>query len=334
MPTVTEAISLGRRRILAQETEMTQRLLTAYQIAWNGIERDLTGLTGDIEAARARGEVVDREWFTRQARWRQTQASIERQMQRFTGDAVGTVATTQSGAVRIAQLTGIDFRVAIDIPFAGRVNANAFERWVSALQPDSPIRGIIDGYGQRTSKAIERHMTEGLGSGKGAKEIVRNIVGDVGPGAVESRLATVVRTEGMRSFRGALQDDMEALGPEIIDEWQWISARGVRTCSACLAMDGRRFPYGSYPNRFHVACRCVIRAVPHASIVPPGPARMTGEEWLRNQPAKVQRRVLQSPERYDAFQEGYSLDDFTGVRHSKTWGPSVYIRPMEAVRSR
>ncbi len=132
MSTVAEAIALGRRRILAFEPQMSATLADQYAVAWRGIERDLATIEGRITAARAAGETVNPDWLRRQAWYRQTQASIDVQMQRFTAQAAQTVTTARRGAIQIARTMGNDFRVAIDTPFAGRVNAGAFERWVSA----------------------------------------------------------------------------------------------------------------------------------------------------------------------------------------------------------
>ncbi len=333
MSTVSQAITQGRRRILAHEVEMTGELLRQYGLAWDSIERDLRILEFRIAAAKAAGENVTPSWLRQQAWWRQTQASIETQMQRFTLDAAGTITRTQIGAVRIAQGVGLDYRAAIDLPFAGRVNSNAFERWVSAQQPGSPIRGVIDRYGPRTSQVIRDTLTEGLGSGKGSRAIVRSIVQQVGTDAVEGRLTVLSRTELMRSYRGASRDSFEALGPDVIAGWRWTAALSSRSCVACLSRHGREYAYDRYPDQFHPACRCVISPVAPSSLVPRRQPGRTGEEWLREQPEAVQQRVLRSPERFQAFTDGMSLDTMTTVRRSRMWGSSVAIRPMREVRA-
>jgi hypothetical protein len=62
--------------------------------------------------------------------------------------------------------------------------------------------------------------------------------------------------------------------------------------------------------------------------------RQTGEQWLRRQPAKVQRKVLRTEERYAAYQDGATLDDFTGIRRNETWGDSIMVLPMQKVCAR
>lgn len=331
MATVAQALAIGRKQLRALEPGMVQRMLSAYEVAWRHVEGQLAIVDGQIAAAAARGETINQGWINRQTWYRQVQASIDREMARFTQQGVTTIAGTQASAVNIAQQVGNAYRAAIDTPFAGRVNAGAMQEWVSAIQPDSPVRGVLDRYGQRVSQSIETHITEGIGSGQGSRQITRNIVAEVGPDAVEGRLHTVVRTEGMRAYRGSHREDMEALAKDIpgTHEWEWFAALSSRTCPACLSRHGKRYPFNQYPDQQHPSCRCVVRLILEGSDLG---VQKTGDEWLRDQPADVQRKVLRSPARYDAFQEGATLDDFTGVKHDRKWGDSVIVVPMRSVR--
>lgn len=259
------------------------------------------------------------------------QGSIDDQFVRFNHTALSTIVRGQSQAVGIAGESTALFRqaVGIETSLAGRVNAGAFERWVSAVQPNSPIRGVINKYQERTRDAILRHVTDGIGSGQGVGQMVRNITRDIGPDAQVGNLQTLVRTETLRAYRGSSRDGFEAIGPDVISEWEWMATKSFRTCAACLAMDTRRFKYDQYPDRWHVSCRCVIRPVPHANLVPGAlPQRESGEDWLRRQEEKHQRGILATPARYDAFQDGAKLDDFLGIRRNATWGDSVAVKPM------
>jgi SPP1 gp7 family putative phage head morphogenesis protein len=261
--TVARAIAQGRQQMRAMEPGMVQQLLDAYDLAWRAVDRELEIVLGRIEAAVAAGEMVSEAWLQRQAWWRQTQDSIEREMARFRDQGTRTIARAQARAVQEARMVGIGYLSAIDIPFAGHVHPGAMEQWVSAIQPYSPIRDVLDGYGTRVSQSLQTRITEGIGSGQGTKAITRAVVRDVGTDAVEGRLHTLVRTEAMRAYRGSHRADMEALAKEIPGkhEWEWFAALSPRTCPACLAMHGRRFPFRRYPNRFHVGCRCVVRLI-------------------------------------------------------------------------
>jgi hypothetical protein len=99
-------------------------------------------------------------------------------------------------------------------------------------------------------------------------------------------------------------------------------------------MDGRRFPYNQYPDRWHVACRCVIRPVPHASLVPGAlPQRELGSDWLARQDESVQRQTIGTEGRWKLYQDGAPLMDFVGIKRSRTWGDSLVILPAGRVAS-
>src|SRR5215204_3938185 len=103
MSTVAQAIALGRQRMRAMEPGMVQRMVDAYGTAWNHVERQLAIVDGQISAAIARGETVNPSWLNRQTWYRQVQASIDREMARFTQQGVSTIASTQASAVNIAR---------------------------------------------------------------------------------------------------------------------------------------------------------------------------------------------------------------------------------------
>lgn len=328
----------------ANEIAIVQDLLARYAIAWRHVEGQLRQVEGMIEAAIARGEVVDDAWLRRQAWWDGTLRSIEAEMSRYTSRMAQTLAQGQIGGITTASQASTAIAEYIAAEAAKRgisiggiirpgVNSGAFERWVIAQRPGSPVRQAIDRYGARVSDSVRTHMTEGLAAGQHPRTITRQIVRDVGEGAVEGRIHTIARHETHRAFRGALRDSLEAMGPDVVSGWIWIAAKGVRACPACLAMDGRVFPYEAYPDRFHVSCRCVISPYVSPELVGGRRQRETGEEWLRRQPADVQRRVLRSEDRYQAFREGYTLDDFTGITRDPVWGDQVRVKAMREVRA-
>lgn len=322
---------------------MVRALLGQYALAWRHIEARLAEVEGLITAAIARGEPVTDAWLRRQYWWRETLRSIEVEMTRYTVSMAQTIATGQRASVMVAQRVtgGVGEYVANEAAKRGititggirpGINPGVMENWVSAIQPDSPVRQAIDRYGDRVSQSIQTNMTQGLAAGEHPRTIARKVMAEVGPEAVEGRIQTITRTETHRSYRGALRESMEAMGPNVLQGWRWSAALGARTCVACMAMHGREFAYDDYPDRFHVACRCVVSPVVNPDIIPARP-HQTGEEWLRKQPADVQRKVLGSDVRYTAFRDGTTLQDMTGIRHSRTWGDSIRVKSMREVRA-
>lgn len=333
MATISQAIRHGQREIRRQEGVAFRRLLAEYEQLWWFIERQIRGYETQIAMAAARGEPVNPAWLRQQRWYTQLQQSVDDQLQRFNRSALGIIAQAQRSAVSTAIDVSGMVAAAINPSIVARVNPYAFELWVSAMHPTSPLQVVFDRFDRRVSAIIQRHLTDGIGAGQGINTMVRRMAADIGPTAQVGRLTTIARTETMRAYRGASFDQFSALGPNIIAGWEWMAAKSPRTCLACIVMDGRRFPFDQYPNRFHVCCRCVVRPIPHPRLVPGSlPQRETGAEWLARQDEQTQLQVFGSQARLDLWRQGVPLDEFIGVHRSRLWGDSVFVKPIEAIR--
>lgn len=333
MSVIDDSIRDSLRALSDNERRAVGSLLETYDIALRRIERDLITIERQIQEAIRRGVDVDDRWLHRQRWWREVEASIEAEMARWSGGAQQSIASLQSGGVSVAlDASSAIARAVGTSPFQGRVYAGAFERWVSVLQPGSPLNGVLNSYGGEITAAARRRMTEGLGTGKAPRTIVREIMRDVAGEANEARLMTMARTESMRAYRGASADTMGVLQQRgVVSGYVWLAALSPRTCLACLERHGTF--YEQYPDGFHPNCRCVARAVANPAIVPDGGWQgETGEQWLRRQPLKAQRQVMLTPGRLKMFQGGEPLSTFVMTRPSETWGPTIGIRPMREVR--
>jgi hypothetical protein len=326
MASVLELTMRGRSAVSQIDRATRRQLQDAYDTALSFVEREIARGEMWIQAAIDAGEPVSHQWLQRQQWYRQLEADIERQMTTFTTDASRILANGQTASLIAANGTA----ASIAGLFQGRVNAPAFERWVSAMQPGTPIRNVIDGYGERVSDAVLRHMTEGMGAGQGSATITRRIMDDVGDRATRSRMETTVRTETHRAYRGGFADSMEPMERDgIVTGYRWLSARDSRTCLACLVMDGQEFD--KYPELFHVSCRCVCQPIVRAGLVPGGRDRETGRDWLARQDEDTQRRIM-GPTRYGMWREGTNLDDMLGIEPNRIWGDAITLRPIRDLR--
>jgi SPP1 gp7 family putative phage head morphogenesis protein len=337
MVTITDVITDARKGLLTDELRFSRRLEDAYRTAWQMIERRFAEIEIYLEDARRAGIPMDERWLREQRWYWQLMASIEREFDRFGLEAREILAGAQRNGVSVGNATVAEINRVLTQPFSGALNVAAFERWVSATDPSSPLTKVVDKYGDAGRDVITRALTKGIASGRGSRAILRDIRRQIDPSQTKPHLESLIRTELMRAYRGSQRDGLESLVDEQDRDawgWEWLCAKSDRTCAACLGMDGRRFPFSAYPNRFHVNCRCVVRPVPPAYLVPsPERPRVVGDAWLRNQPEKVQRKVLTTPAAYELWKSGVPLGSFVGVRHSATWGDSVYVRSAKDVAS-
>lgn len=331
MATPLDILLAGRRRAGQIDAATAVTMLAEYERVMRAVERDLARFAFYIEQAIAANEPVSITWLQRQQWYRQLEASVASEMRAFTARASATLTTAQQTALATAYGTSGSWLATIaGGTFRGRINAPAFERWVTAAMPGSPVREVIDGYGTRVSDAILRHMSEGMGTGRGSETIIRGIMREAGPDASEARIRTLSRSETMRAYRGGSADSMAPLQDEgIIQGWTWHAELSTRTCAVCAALHGTFST--TYPVGFHPACRCIGRPVVNPALVPGGRRIRTGEEWFARQSAEMQRRILPTEAHYEAYRNGVPLSQMVGVKQSPVWGPMYVMRPASAL---
>jgi SPP1 gp7 family putative phage head morphogenesis protein len=313
------AITRARRAIETDEAPIRRTLQRVYQQAIDELTVDLNAMTRQIAQARAEGVDVNPDWLRRQARYRQLLADVEVQFLRFSGDGLRILREGRLRAIRGGAVQAWDLMDAagFEIGFGGRVNTGAVERAVAALSDESPLRRVLDGYGTRAATVIEETLLRGIVQGTAPRELVRQLRRQLLDAVTQARLDSLVRTEMMRAFRGSLNAQYAEMA-HLIAGYRWSCAKGIRTCLACLAMDGhvQKTPH----DRFHIRCRCIDSPVPIGVSVP----YETGPQWFARQPARIQRTMLPSPAAYDAFGRGeLTLEHFVGTTQSRVWGTSV-----------
>jgi SPP1 gp7 family putative phage head morphogenesis protein len=331
VPSKIERIVAKHRKQLEQrEAPVRQSLAVAYDRAARSLQADLDRITLQIKQARAAGEDVNPDWLNRQSSYQRLLDQAKREFDRFSDDAQRILKDAQLQSVtggaheawELMEQTGVTSG------FDANINRGATERAVAALQDDSPLREVLDRYGERAATLIEEHLTNGIIKGTGPREIVRQLMRELNGGYTKARLNALVRNEMLRAYRGSLAESFKPFEHRARG-YRRTAAHGIRTCLACLALDGQITQ--KVPARFHVACRCSFHLVPLDSTY----EYEKGVDWLRRQPESVQRRMFPTADAYLAFRDNkVKLSDFAGVNQSKTWGSSVTERSWKDVASR
>ena len=316
-----DAIARARRQIVRDEAPIRQRLHRAYRDALEALSSDLETVTTMIAEARHAGTPVSPDWLRRQDRYRQLIAHVEIEYARFAELGVrllrdGQVAAVSGGAHTAPEL----LRAAGITTFGVTVNVPAVEQLVSALQPGSPVREVLEAYGPHVARIVNDELVAGIIEGRSPREIVRAIRQRAISGTNRARLESLVRTEMLRAFRGSLYEQMVA-HKRPGDKWRRTAAKDTRTCLACLATDGELSD--DVPTRFHIRCRCIFHLVPKGSAIP----YERGVDWFARQSETTQLLMMPSVEAFNAYRRGdVTLMDFVGVKRSRVWGASIYQR--------
>lgn len=313
----------GKRRIGDADRVLIGQLLGAYQEARNTIAAELMILEEQIlwSIANNPGEITEA-WIRRQEWYQRLDRTIETEAARLEATTRGLTIDGRAAGIAEGGVTGVATIRAL--PWEVHTSSPV-ERWISAIQPGSPLDRVLARYGDNVEAVLKREVTQGLINGQGSSNIVRSIVADVGEFIPPSDASRIVRTETMRAYRGTYYDQMDTLPADMIAGYRWISALDARTCLACIALHGIVFE--EYPDFQHVQCRCTIAPVFSPRYAPPQDFQ-TGEEWMRGQSEDVQRSTM-GVARYDAWKAGTPMHSMVEVEHDEQWGGSTRLIPLQ-----
>ena len=309
-----------RGQLLRGEREEARKLIDLYGETWLRIRQQMESLLRRIEAAEEIGLAYPREWWIRVRRWQALMDEIRREIDGLEMAAMNHTMRQQSIALRHAEayVQALFADMKVMRHFAG-VPTGAVESIVGFLADGSPLREVLADLGDRTGKAMEQALQQGVVAGEAPAQIVKRVRQQAG-GALR-RLLTIARTETLRAYREGIRIGLESAGYR---RWMWVASLSVRTCPACLAMHGRTFnvetPFGTHPN-----CRCTMVPVDDAITIP------DAEQWLKGLEEAKQDEVL-GKERARLWREGkITMDDFVQEMHSEKWGTTRTVKPVHAL---
>ena len=232
----------------------------------------------------------------------QSQA-IQQALQRAESLTVAQAPDAQAAAELARQWTGL--------------NRGALENLVGALSDGSPLDDWLRQLAPDAVQAARDVLTDGVARGINPRDLARELTRATGMPL--NRAMSVSRTETMRSFTQASLTAMQENG-DIVTMYERSAAMSPRTCAACIALSGKRYPL-TVPFDEHPQGRCSPIPVlddPDGLL----PEIETGEQWFARQPADVQRQIL-GIGGYDAYRRGeIQLQDMVAHDSSEKWGGS------------
>jgi SPP1 gp7 family putative phage head morphogenesis protein len=318
--------------LLQRERAASVRLVKAYGHVWSRLSKQLKELTAQIEAARARGEIVNQSWLLRQERYQTLIAQITKEIGKFSEFAEGVITKEQSAAVKAALrdsgalLATAAQEQGIEGSF-NRLNPAAVENQIGFLSDGSPLKTLLGQLPRQASAKVAQELIEAVAVGRNPKVTASRIRAAMGGNL--NRALVICRTEVLRSYRHASLESYRQ-SSDLVSSWQWLSAKSKRSCLNCLARDGEIYEL-TQPMPAHPQCRCVT--LPLLKDRQP-PARELGRDWFARQSDDVKRSMM-SEAAWEAFQRGeIGLDDFKGEKWNPYWGNSTYERSLKEMRAR
>lgn len=335
MPNVYDAAASYRQQLLARDQQAAIELTRAYQSVWLEIKKRLDVLTAQIRDAEAAGEAVTPGWLFQRDRLTALQQQVEDQLARFALQAAGIISQSQADAVHLASWAAPQLaRDALGSPTASvaaifaHLPSSTVLQLVGTLQPQSPLRGLLDSFGPEASVQIRRELVNGLAIGRHPLQIASRIKRHLDNDLYRARL--ISRSATLGSYREASR--LAWVDDQTVATWVWLARLDGRTCPFCWSMNGSIHPKS---ERFatHPGCRCT--AAPKSKTIPGLPDNQPTIEpgadvFARLDP--LQQREILGPAKFRAYQDGaLTLDDVRGFRTDKQWGRVGYERSLRDI---
>lgn len=341
---INKSARVFRNQLLAGERAAASDIIRYYGNAWQSIQRALEGVLSKISDAQKAGEDVSPAWMFQADRLRNLQLQIESSMSAFSGQAEAAIVQEQKVAISLAQYHAQNGVLAAmgEPPKEGlyvswsRLPEEQTQDLIGTLQDGSPLRDLLDSFGDQAQKDAGQTLVNGLAMGKGTREIARDMRRVMGIPLV--RALRISRTETLRSYREATRRAYQA-NTDVVKGWIWHAALDGRTCPMCWAMHGTEHKLeerlNDHPNG---RCAMIPKTITWEDITGvPSPLETSavvvpGEELFKKQTEAVQRKVLGNAG-YDAWKDGkVTLKDFVGeTPFDKKWGKHRYARSLKNI---
>jgi molecular chaperone GrpE (heat shock protein) len=246
-----------RQALLSREAEAAKAMAASYEAARAQIRQAIDDLAKAMESYTGAANQIPRSWFTEQDRLSKLLRLVEEGVNGWSSYAQSTIslaladAAAMGGEVALAQLRSV-----IPAPIGGGFgipSLDAMEQSAGSMRPGSPLNALFAAMGQNVAGQIADGLFTGLAMGLNPRQVGRQLkeIADL----PVRRGALIARTEMLRSYRNAAVGTYRN-NTDVVKGWRWRAAWSLRTCIACLAMDGKEFPL-SRPFGSHPACRCV-----------------------------------------------------------------------------
>ena len=354
-----------QRQLAARDARLAGLLADRYAEAYRALRGSFDALALQIQMDIERGTVFTIDRVRRLDRYAALMQQVDAELREFAAYAAREIGAQQAAEVREALRRAAELRATaagqgllsvateegrgayppgaderrIDELF-NRLNNEPYLHLVGTMADGMPLyeyflRGgaNVPGLTPQVIEQIERVLEQALLEGWNPRKAARMFRDALGVGL--TRALAIARTEMMRSYREATRYEYMQAG---VREWEWMATMDLRTCMACIGLDGMRFPINE-PMADHVNGRCTM--VPVVGNMGPRERRVqwpekglmtgTGEDWF-NSLTDAQKREWMGEGNYNAWKAGaVTLEDFIGQRQSDVFGKSFVQESLSGI---
>jgi SPP1 gp7 family putative phage head morphogenesis protein len=338
VPEVIRVIDGFRADLMRGEARAATQLVRAYGPIYSRLATDIDVLLGQVES-----QQLTINQTLKLNRLQAIQRQIEAELATFSEFAQGTIGRAQADAVSLSQLRnqrvvsaalppGLNLELLDSVGITwNQLPATAVESMVGFSGDGAPLANLLDPLGPEVRAGVTQELTDGIARGRSPRESARLIRNRFGMGLTRS--LRISRTEQLRSYREATRLSYQQ-NSNIVKGYTRHASKDARTCMACLALDGKRYPL-SVPLNEHVQGRCAL--VPDTiqysdlglNVPSPVTRRELGPDWFNRQTPGAQLDMM-GPRRYKAWNSGeFNFTDQAKIVPNSTWGESAIVKPLK-----
>lgn len=324
MSRVTDQADQFRRRLLLGELEQMREM----SIQWRAVQARLEAMAQTVVDEILRSSTAPTAYqLSRLRRYRELMLQVNAELSKYS-QVTGKAITNRIQSVALDAYDDYErlIRTALRAPSEGgpleasfdRMTPEAVERIVGRAS-GGPLRESLERASAIGADGMTQQLAQGIALGKNPNQIAYDMI-HAGLGQSFKRFATIARTEVMRTHREVLLEGFRQSG--IVEGFVRIASKSLRTCIACLVLDGKVYrldeEFEQHPN-----CRCQLIPIGPMLLEPPKPQGQSYFESL----SETNRRAIMGPRVYDLYSRGDVLwDELVEIHESDDWGKSPRVK--------
>lgn len=206
-----------------------------------------------------------------------------------------------------------------------RLPIEATENIVALARGGKPLAELLDAAYPLAAEGITRELISGVALGRNPRVTARRMI-EKGASQAHNHAVLVARDQSLRAYRTATIETYRANG-DILKGYQRVSTRSVRTCMACIALDGTEYELDVLMP-LHPQDRCTMIPLIWGAH---RPKTESAQDWFKRQDDDVQRKMM-GPGRWNAWKEGkFDLDKLATSHDHAVWGPGAQETSLKAL---
>lgn len=322
---VIEAAERNRRELLRNETQASNKLISAYGLVYSRLSNKVERLQRDIELLASQDTLTINK-VRKLSVYGSLLQQITEEVTKYGGYVdtemrladTKTINTAFTHSQRLTQSYFLFNKSALDAFNVTWDNlpTESIEKLLGFLREDSPLHtNLTRDLGTSAATVFEQNLIEGIALGYNSTKVANSI--DNSLGQPLSWSLNAVRTANLWTYREASRANY-LNNNEIVEGWKWYAALDGRTCMSCFSQHGREHTLEESLNDHHQGrCTQIPIVSPKYGITQPDIT--LGEDVFKSMP-----RDRQIAQMGLAKHSAYMAGEFRFNELSETYQNDVY----------